>query len=165
MELMLHQADQIQSLIEKNNALSNEMSKNITPKFFDLTFGSVDLKEFMNNISDESQITGKRVKREGFEFTSTGNDPAFIFADYPTFKNTRAIRIEITTPAATNFQFFFTSRAATQFVEKNSIVKLFPEGRSKSILYFSEANISGRLRIDPGDLPGKYIIHQFEIGK
>jgi hypothetical protein len=165
MELMLHQADQIQSLIEKNNALSNEMSKNITPKFFDLTFVSVDLKEFMNNISDESQITGKRVKREGFEFTSTGKDPAFIFADYPTFKNTRAIRIEITTPAATNFQFFFTSRAATQFVEKNSIVKLFPEGRSKSILYFSEANISGRLRIDPGDLPGKYIIHQFEIGK
>jgi len=165
MELMLHQADQIQSLIEKNNALSNEMSKNITPKFFDLTFVALDLIEFVNNISEENQITGKRVNKKEFEFTATGNDPAFIFEGYPTFKNTRAISIEITTPSATNFQFFFTSPEETQFVEKNSIVKLFPEGRSKSILYFSEANISGKFRFDPGDLPGKYIIHQLEIGK
>jgi hypothetical protein len=117
----------------------------------------------MNNISDESQITGERINRKGFGFTSTGNDPAFIFTDYPTFKNTKAIIIEITTQAATNFQFFFTSPEATQFVEKNSIIKLFPEGRSKSILYFLEAIISGKLPIDPGDVPGKYIIHQLEI--
>jgi hypothetical protein len=59
MELVLNQADQIQSLIEKNNMLSNEMRKILTPKFFDLKFVALDLKEFMNNISDESQITGK----------------------------------------------------------------------------------------------------------
>jgi len=111
------------------------------------------------------QTCSQAIPTDLFEFTSTGNDPAFIFADYPTFKNTRAIRIEITTPAVTHFQFFFTSPEADHFVEKNSIVKLLPEGRSKSILYFSEAIISGKLRIDPGDLPGKYIIHHLEIGK
>jgi len=165
MELLLYQADQIQSLVEKNNMLSHEMSKKLNPKLLDLTFVALDLKEFIHNISDESQITGKRIKRKGFEFTSTGNDPAFIFSDYPTFKNTKAIQIEITTPAATNFQFFFTRTTATNFVEKNSVIKFLPEGRSRSILYFSETDISGKVRIDPGDLPGKYIIHRLEIGK
>jgi hypothetical protein len=164
MELMLYQADQIQSLIEKNNMLSQEISKKLNPKFLDLTFVALDLKEFIKNISGENQISDHRVKGQGFEFTSTGNDPAFIFADYPPFANSKAIQIEITTPAATNFQIFFASPAATDFVEKNSVVKLLPEGRSRSILYFPEAIISGKLRIDPGDVPGKYIIHQLELG-
>jgi hypothetical protein len=64
------------------------MSKILTLKFFDFTFFALDLREFMNNISNESQITGERINRKGFEFTSTGNDPALIFTDYPTFKNT-----------------------------------------------------------------------------
>lgn len=32
-------------------------------------------------------------------------------------------------------------------------------------MYFSEAIYSGKLRINPGDVPGKYFIHQIEIGK
>lgn len=164
MELMLYQADQIRSLIKKNIVLSQELNKIHSQKFLDLTFVTVDLKEFIKKISFESQITGKRLNRKGFEFTSTGNDPAFIFTDYPTFANSKAIQIEITTPATTNFQIFFTSPASIDFVEKNSVVKLLPEGRSRSIFYFPEAIISGKLRIDPGNLPGRIIIHQLEIG-
>ena len=67
-----------------------------------------------------------------------------------------ALTLEKTVP-------IFIGLMTTDFVEDNSVVKLLPEGRSISIFYFPQAFFSGKLRINPGDLPGKYIIHQIEI--
>ncbi len=133
-------------------------------KFENITFSGLDLAYVFHRIKIRNQISSWAFAEAGLEFVSEGNDPYFFLHKSLLVKRLKAIRLEITAPGPAILQVFYKTRILQSFNEANSIHKPLKEGRNILNLLISVNGVSGSLRIDPGNFPGKFIIHKIQIG-
>jgi len=71
--------------------------------------------------------------------------------------------IDITPPANTELQVFYTTSNSSDFSEDRSYRFCLIEGRNEVYVSLKDQPLGGKLRIDPGMLPGDYLLHRLEI--
>ncbi len=108
-----------------------------------------------------ANISACRSAGDGLSFTVTSDDPQLLLPIY-TCPEPMIIKIELTAPAATRLQFFYKTRRRRIYSEQNSVSVAITKGRQIVELSLP-AGIFGRLRLDPGAVPGDYAIHSLEI--
>ena len=97
-------------------------------------------------------------------FTSEGDDPHFVipFKVRPIIRS--AIRLKITVPMDTFVNIYFKNGIFQQFSENRTLRFQVRPGTHELFIELPGKRFPGAIRIDPGDVPGKYIIHRLEMG-
>lgn len=100
----------------------------------------------------------------GYVIRAINDDPQLILPEFDSHGcEPLLLRIEIASPVATVFQLFYRTQATPHYTEQQSIKREINPLRS--ILHFcvDARDITGALRIDPGTVPGDYIILSIEV--
>jgi hypothetical protein len=95
--------------------------------------------------------------------TSSGNDPQLTIPAVAVRPSQFAARIEVTVPADTVVQLYYTTAASPTFVAENVASVTAKAGRSTILFEINDPTFSGSLRFDPGQTAGEYILHSFEL--
>ena len=95
---------------------------------------------------------------------SSGEDPIVLLPEF-TCRNAKSmvLRLEIKSPEKTEVQIFYRTRDQGWFTERLSFRREIEKG--ENIVYFQlpSDEIVGPIRLDPGKVPGCYIIHSLEF--
>ena len=85
----------------------------------------------------------------------------------PLFKSSSDIsfimKIDITSPANTVLQLFYTTGSEPAYTEKQSIRTDLIYGHNEVFIKLPAKDYSGSMRLDPGTTSGDYILHSIEI--
>jgi hypothetical protein len=96
--------------------------------------------------------------------TASSDDPCIILPPFDIPERARlALRVEITAPADTVLQVFFTTVADPVFSASRCVSAPLVKGRNRVSLELPELDLAGRLRLDPGAVPGEYTLHSVEV--
>jgi hypothetical protein len=96
---------------------------------------------------------------------ATGNDPNIILPalKYPKDVST-VLKIDITCPEDSGFlQVFYLTTKKKKYSESQEVKHKIRKGRNLIYIEIPETNLTGRLRLDPGRVPGEYLIHEIEV--
>jgi hypothetical protein len=106
-----------------------------------------------------------RIQADGLVFVAPGDDPQLLLANYTCSDPAMAIRLkaEISVPAATRLQVFYKTRGNRHYSETHSVCLDLAGGRQMVEIRLP-AGASGPFRLDSGKIPGRYVIHNVEIG-
>jgi hypothetical protein len=163
MELLFHQYEAINSIKAEIERLSNIYANNFLSDRLNTSFIEIDLEEFVSDTVSSHQVTDKNYKDDGLIFTAISNDPCFIFTNPIPSHEIKALAFTITTPGKTIFQVFYNESEEMLFSEEKSLTRPVLKGKSSILLLLPEPTKINNLRIDPGTIDGKYIIHQIQI--
>ncbi len=101
---------------------------------------------------------------DGLVIQANGNDPSLIL---PAFtydpKSTLLIRVELTSPVETELDLFYQTAKEPGYSESKKLSYPLYKGRNVVLLKLTQADLAGKLRLDPGTVPGEYILHCVEI--
>jgi len=101
---------------------------------------------------------------EGLVLQASGDDPNLVlpaFAFDP--HSSLVVRVELTSPAETVLELFYETSQAPGYSGDRKIVHDIHKGRNVVYLTLKEAALAGRLRLDPGTVPGEYVLHGLEV--
>lgn len=90
------------------------------------------------------------------------DDPQIFFPKIPLEAVGAGFRLKITLPCEVLVQLFYQTIDSPEFSESNSVSVSLPKG-SHCIEWFVDKPLNGFFRLDPGNLPGPYIIHCMEV--
>jgi alginate O-acetyltransferase complex protein AlgJ len=95
---------------------------------------------------------------------STGEDPnvQLPYFSCPSDK-LLVVRMDITTKQDTVLQIYYMTSSSPQYSEAMSVKEPIHKGRNIIYIPLKQQDLFGRLRLDPGKLPGDYLIHSIEI--
>jgi hypothetical protein len=127
------------------------------------SFITFDMGYLLRNISKMNQITKLQRTDTGLAFLSKGPDPYFLLPESGFVENIQKIKLEILPPGDTVFQVFYTTTENRMFSEKGSRKVNMATGWNSVEIEFPENQKIIQIRIDPGNLPGNYIIRSFSI--
>jgi len=102
---------------------------------------------------------------QGLVVQALTTDPSILLPQFtnPTGKPF-SIRLQFVSPGPTNLQIFYdTKEHGAYWDENHSIRKPTAGGDNDITVTITEPNFGGRIRIDPGDLTGKYVVKLIEI--
>jgi len=101
---------------------------------------------------------------QGIVLRSVGSDPQIMLPDFSAQPEMSYVMlIDITPPANTELQVFYTTSDSSDFTEDRSYRFCLIEGRNEVYVSLKDHPFGGKLRIDPGMLPGDYLLHRLEI--
>lgn len=108
--------------------------------------------------------TEATVRWEGLHITAPTEDP-IIFLPYVEASPHRMVvmKIAITVPTLTSVQLFYSRHGDPLFYEECSVNNSAYRGLNTLFLALPEDRFSGFFRLDPGNSPGRYIIHSIEL--
>lgn len=90
---------------------------------------------------------------------AVGSDPAILL---PSFQSDRAIaEINIESPADTTLQLFYRLSGMDAYSETSSIT--VPIKTGKNVVYLQLPAWKGVLRLDPGQVPGDYLLESVQV--
>jgi S-adenosylmethionine-dependent methyltransferase len=93
---------------------------------------------------------------------SSGRDPYLYLPPMGPSRVGSMMRVEIESPGHTAVQVYYGTADDPGYSEHRSV--RVPSYRGRNTVYLDlPAEASGRLRLDPGDLPGEYRLHRLEI--
>jgi hypothetical protein len=105
---------------------------------------------------NEASLT---VQPNGLKIVAQGSDPAVLL---PSFPSDEAIaEVIIDSPADTTFQLFYRLPGMANFSQSDSIS--VPIKAGKNTIYVHIPAATGVLRLDPGMLPGEYLLESFQV--
>jgi glycosyltransferase involved in cell wall biosynthesis len=73
------------------------------------------------------------------------------------------LRVDMICPADTILQVFYKTTDCPGYSEAMSISKSVKTGRNVMIIPLNQPDICGALRLDPGKIPGEFVIHAIEL--
>jgi SAM-dependent methyltransferase len=112
----------------------------------------------MVNIHPEAQpVSGK------FCFVATTEDSQIILRELNLPKESFLLEIEMESPAETFLQVFYLQYIEMDFTEDFSVRKRIFPGYNRVRAFIPESRAAGSMRIDPGNVPGKYCFLKVEI--
>ncbi len=111
----------------------------------------------------QNQITDITLNEEGVAFTSEGNDPYLILPALSLPKKAKVIKIGISVPTNTVLQIFFKTAQTNNYCEKQSVMHKLTSGRNTIYIEIPDDKIIGKLRLDPGNHPGLYVLQKLEF--
>jgi len=95
---------------------------------------------------------------------STGRDPGILLPELPPLEAGRfLLRVSLTSPAETMLQVFYAVPSAPNFNEENSCKRRIVRGKNELEIRFGPAKLQGRLRLDPGEGRGRYLLHAIAL--
>ncbi len=173
MNLFVHQHENINQLkkriidqekVNQSNLedLYQRLNKSIELSKFRLR--KQNLVRILNNKKNIHQISEWNEVNEGIEFKSTGIDPYIIIPFYCMPFKRKALRIRISIPKPTTIQVFYRAGVFQPFREENSIFQHLNTGQNLVTFVLPENGYFGSIRIDPGQVQGKYELHSIELG-
>jgi len=74
-----------------------------------------------------------------------------------------ALRAELTVPAETVVEIYYTTTAVPTFSAEHVVSVPVKSGRSVILFEINDPLFAGGLRFDPGQIPGEYILHNLEF--
>lgn len=93
---------------------------------------------------------------------STGNDPYLYLLPLHAPLRKAIMKIEIAVPGHSILQVFYATSDAPDYAEDRSA--RLPSYRGRNTLFVElPPSVAGRLRIDPGEMPGEYRIYHIEV--
>lgn len=117
-------------------------------------------RKYFNAALQENQA------RDQLHITAKNNDPHIYLPDIP-FRPDRLyiLRIEITAPAETYLQLFFSRKGAEDAfpAEQNSGRYRLKKGSNVLFIPLLSGDLGKRLRLDPGMKAGTYVLKDFEV--
>jgi hypothetical protein len=98
------------------------------------------------------------------QVTSAGNDPHFLLPafDFAGQGNVQ-VTLRFTSPARTSQQLFYRTDDDPVFDEKKSVRVATEQGANRITIPLAAPGLAGRLRIDPGSLPGEYLFTLIQV--
>ena len=126
-----------------------------------LTFTSANGFEGIQGLAN---VTVSRTA-DGLRIHALNGDPQIIL---PTIEgvmpgNKLTVHVQLVSPDRTEFQIFYGTSAASEFDEAHSVRKPIQKGDNDVMVEFTEPDFKGRIRLDPGMLPGDYIPKLVEV--
>ena len=101
---------------------------------------------------------------EGLVVQATGDDPNLILPAFPYDpKTTLVVRVDLTCPAATHLDIYYQTSQALAYAETRKLSHSLNQGRNVLYIPVLEPDLAGRLRLDPGTVPGEYVLHAVEV--
>ena len=73
------------------------------------------------------------------------------------------VRVDLTSPADTVLELFYETSQASGYSGDRKVSQELHKGRNVVFLTLKEPTLSGRLRLDPGMIPGEYVLHDLEV--
>jgi len=98
---------------------------------------------------------------QGLSVKATGIDPSLTVPEFPL--KPCIVKIEISSPAETNVQLFYLIAGQPGYDENHSVVAHLKAGTNVAYLHIDEPTLAGGWRLDPGDVPGNYLLQGFEV--
>lgn len=154
----------IQRIIKK---YPNYNSNNIL--YLDKTIGwNTDLLlnyyNFKTCTFDFSNHCNYKIKQKLIYLKSTGNDPYFsIQRVFGNFDSQTSIKIIIDSSADTVLQIYFQERNYPNYSENKSLKTKIRKGLNTVFFMIDNPDFNGQIRIDPGNISGKFFIHEIVI--
>lgn len=71
--------------------------------------------------------------------------------------------VDMTAPADTMAQLYYTTDENSGFTEGHAVFVWVKAGRNRMLFEINDPYLAGLFRFDPGQLPGEYVIHGFQI--
>jgi SAM-dependent methyltransferase len=101
--------------------------------------------------------------KDGIHLTALDTDPHFILPKTTLPTGNMILKIEITPPGMTTLQLFYITDEKDDYNENQSVSKPLKDCRQTVFIPVPGVSVQGKLRIDPGNSMGEYIIHKIEI--
>ena len=98
---------------------------------------------------------------QGLSVKATGIDPSLTVPEFPL--KPCVVKIEISSPAETNVQLFYLTTGQPAYDEAHSAVAHLKAGTNVAYLHVDGPDLAGKWRLDPGDVPGNYLLQSFEV--
>lgn len=121
---------------------------------------SLKTPEELERIQPFRDVTLSR-QLNGLKITSTGPDPSVLIPDFSN-KNP-IVKIVIESPAITTLQLFYRLPRQRGYKEAQSLIQQIAAGRNVVYAELPDPAWTGRLRLDPGDVRGDYILESIEV--
>lgn len=100
----------------------------------------------------------------GLLLQATGSDPSVeLTFDAETGGDPLLVRVSLISPAETLMQLFYATPDSPQFTEENKISKSIARGENNFLFRLPHPRTAGRIRFDPGAVPGRYLLKSLEI--
>ncbi len=111
-----------------------------------------------------AHVTWENLIGGSLSFSSTGDDP-FIILPELTIDSPQDSRIYVTLESdqASSFTLYFTTGDNPDYSEANTISHTTVSGENQLVFPLDKVARTGRLRIDPGTSPGRFLISSLEI--
>ena len=93
---------------------------------------------------------------------SAGNDPYFYLSPLNAPLQRAIMKIDIDTPGHSILQVFYVTSDQADYAEERSVRVPTYRGRN-TLLVELPPGVAGRLRVDPGEMPGEYRLYQIEL--
>jgi hypothetical protein len=147
-------------LLVRQHQENNELKQNLK-KFNEGV--SIALEDIVKNGTFSQDITNVIAHPQQIEFTSCSSDPYLLLPLIAIPPDRFFVTITMSAPAITTAQLFYRTTRWRSYHEKNSVRQKIGEGVNVIQFDIRAKNVKGKLRFDPGCLPGKYIIHKVDI--
>jgi len=127
----------------------------------------INIKGNSKPLLDTINIVSVNYTQQGLMLTVKNDDPQILLPDIGTLDNFPPLTIDckITTPGKTNITLYYLTRSDQKYSERRMVKKNVLEGYNKLTIELPSTRVTGRLRLDPGDIPGKYLLHNLKIGQ
>lgn len=107
-------------------------------------------------------ITRVRMDQGDACFEATDNDPYFHLPPVVPMPNGALLTLDVTLPADRVVQVYYQTTANQTFCEEQSLKLVAPAGRHRLEFPIHEP-LNGQFRLDPGNGPGEYRIHEVSL--
>jgi len=143
-------------------------AESLIPLTFDTMNNSSDIislgpEQLYKGSNFNRNVSEVRLLKDGLKIISTNDDPYFQLPLIPLPKKNINIKLDITVQASTNAQVFYKTNTKKNYNSENSVTTSLTSGRKQLTFVIPNNDIIGRLRLDPGNVKGEYIIHNIEI--
>ncbi len=124
---------------------------------------SLSNKDLFNMSVYNDQIEHIMLHDNGVHFKSVKDDPFIILPKLKFPQASITMKLDISVPSNSFIQLFFKTSFYKSYSEEKSVRQYVNKGRQTVLIRIPAISIKGRLRLDPGNIPGNYIIHKIEF--
>ncbi|MBF0225183.1 MAG: hypothetical protein HQK76_06980 [Desulfobacterales bacterium] len=161
----------IQEIVERYlvNAFQN-FSEIVNPKDLEKKENLIFSLGLMNNFSLIKPVNNVKISEITKDSNrlllvdAIGNDPGFMLPVMNYQENKfLLIKITIDSPEPTNLQIFYKTKKNKNYCKENCAIELIKKGENNLYIFIEDIDIWDKIRIDPGDALGQYIISLIEV--
>jgi len=149
-------------------AQDQEMEKDLLQEEFKRTEGSclhLDADSAQSAILDSHDLSVIK-NSDGLLLNASGADPYLVYSCGKCVRNGESIvHISLTSPQDTEMQFYYTTEERQEFSSAFSKILHIQKGDNELFFRLPRPGIVGKIRLDPGKVPGQYILHELIIKK
>ena len=145
---------------ERINTISGSKADGIIFADFCANCFEINMKSVVGYIQETQQIIDLKRNALGLTFTVTGNKPSIVFKEMKEKIPWVALHLDLTLPSETRVKLYYRSNLEAEFSEDNAHQVIAGPGRQICRMELPSRKGIEVIRIQPGDIPGNYILHR-----